>query len=149
MAAMVRNSFLVCVLIFCAHPCFAVERPPLAPPSIIAMSREDLILHFKIFIIVDLFQKIVSKQSSEGHDFFALTDTDLEVLMKQFMAEAPLFQEVEKPEVFFCQQILYIQMDSIFLRCYRLEVLPREFEFKTEKISDLIYQEFYAKKGKI
>ena len=127
---------------------FATEPPPLAPPSSIAMSLEDLILHFKVFVIVDLFQKIASRQSSEGQDFFALTDVELEILMKEFMAEAPLLQESLVLEIFFCQQILYIHLDATFFRCYRLEVLPGEFEFKTEKISDSVYKEFQSKRGK-
>ena len=109
---------------------------------------EDLILHFKIFVIVDLFQKIVSKQSSKGQDFFMLTDVELEVLLKEFMSEEPLLQQSQILEVFFCQQILYIHLDTTFLRCYRLEVLPGEFEFKTEKVSDLVYKEFYSRRGK-
>jgi hypothetical protein len=110
------------------------------------MSRKDMILDFKLFVLVDLFQKIVWQHSSAGQDFFTLTDTELDVLMKKCVEDTPLW-ESQKPEVFFCKQILYIQLDFTFLRCYRLEVLPGEFEFKTEKISDLVYKAFYTKKG--
>jgi hypothetical protein len=144
-----KNRFLVCAVGFCTYAAFsfsAESPPPLAPPSNIVMSREDMILDFKLFVLIDLFQKIVSQQSSEGHDFLALTDAELDFLMKKFMEDVPLWGS-QKPKVFFCQQILYIHLDATFLRCYRLEVLPGEFEFKTEKINDGVYKAFFTKKG--
>jgi hypothetical protein len=118
----------------------AKEHPPLAPPSTLALGMEDMILHFKIFVIADMFQKITASGGRKPHVFFELTDVELDILLKDAMEQSPLLRKTRVLEVFFHHKKLYIHMEDRFFRCYRLEVLPGKFEFKTEPIRP---EEFY------
>ncbi|MBN2144711.1 MAG: hypothetical protein JW774_08825 [Candidatus Aureabacteria bacterium] len=136
---------MLCSLLLMGLPVCADEQqhgPPLAPPSSIVLSSEELLLHFKVFIIADLFQRIVSRQALSHHDFFELTDIELEILLNESIRQEPLVSDSKTLQYYFKEHELFIHLESAFFRCYRLEVLPGQFEYKTESITSSDFKLF-------
>lgn len=126
----------------------AEYRPPLAPPSSLALSMDEMILHFKIFIIADIFKKISRSGSSSEQKFFNLTDIELDVLFRNEMEKQSFIKHNEKLEFFFLNRELYIHLEGQYCRYYTLEVLPEEFEFKILSLTEEQFDAFLKQKRK-
>ena len=125
----------------------AEEKPPLAPPSHISLSFEEMILHFRVFILSDMFQRI-SRPSSGEEKFFRLTDVELDFLFKKSVEKEPLLQDLKKFRYCFVNRELCLNLEDQYFRCYRLEVFPEEYEFKIEKLEPGIFEKNYTAKDK-
>ncbi|EKD26408.1 MAG: hypothetical protein ACD_79C01217G0001, partial [uncultured bacterium] len=112
---------------------------PLAPPSRLALSLDDMLLHFKIFVVADLYQKILIKEPAMPQGTFNLSDIELDELMNEAIKKSPLLNNVSSLKVFFLNQNLYIGLEKTFFRTYLLEVLPLLFEFKIEPINNELF----------
>lgn len=130
-------------------PSFAEEHPPLAPPSSLALSMEDMILHFKIFVIADLFRKISGTGIEEKGNFFELTDVELNLLLNEAARKEPMLQNIKNLNLFFLNRELYMNLENKYYKCFRLEVLPEEFEFRIESVQPASFKASMAaqKKG--
>lgn len=143
----VLNLLLAFVLAFILTGISAEEGPPLAPPSHISLSFEEMILHFRVFILSDMFQRI-SGPSSGGEKFFRLTDVELDFLFRKSVEKEPLLQDLEKFRYCFVNRELYLNLENQYFRCYRLEVFPEEYEFRIETLKPDIFEKNFSAKDK-
>lgn len=125
---------LFCFLFMFSFNIAAEKHPPLAPSSPLTFSAKEMILHFKLFIIVDIFRTITNKKHDQ-HDFFALTDLELNTFINESMQESAILSNTANLKVYFLNHKLYIQIEDSFFRCIQLEVLPGQFDFKIERLS--------------
>ncbi len=143
----VLNFILVFLLGLAVKGISAEEKPPLAPPSHISLGFEEMILHFRVFILSDMFQRISAPASGE-EKFFRLTDVELDFLFRKSVEKEPLLRELEKFRYCFVNRELYLNLENQYFRCYRLEVFPGEYEFRVEGLDAGIFEKIYAAKGK-
>lgn len=124
---------------------FAREgNPPLAPPSKLALSLDEMILHFKVFVIADIYQRIISLKGESLEDSFTFNDLELNILINDAISKAPLLSQTKPLEVFFLNQNLYIHLENTYFLCYLLEVIPGHFDLKTEPISEGEYNKIIS-----
>ena len=125
----------------------AEEKPPLAPPSHISLSFEEMILHFRVFILSDMFQRISGPSSGE-EKFFRLTDVELDFLFRKSVEKEPLLKDLERFRYCFVNRELCLNLEKQYFRCYRLEVFPEEYEFRIETLEPGIFEKNYSAKEK-
>lgn len=109
------------------------KNPPLAPPSTLALSFEEMILHFKIFILAEYYQSIIfrSEQNRE-QSFITLSDLEMEILLKDKIENSSILSSTANLKIAIKNQIMEIEIDKNYFRCFALEVLPGSFETKIE-----------------
>lgn len=140
------NYIIIAGVFLCGASAQAEYKPPLAPPSSLALSLDEMILHFKIFIIADIFKKISRSGSSDEQKFLTLTDFELDALFRNEIKKQAFFQNTEKMEFFFLHKELYIHLEDQYCKYFTLEVLPEEFEFKILSLTKDQYNDFLTQK---
>jgi len=125
--------FVYCFLLF-SFNIYAKKQPPLAPSSPLSFSAKEMILQFKLFILVDIFRTITDKKHDQ-HDFFILTDLELNTFLAESMQESAILSNTANLKAYFLNHKLYIKIEDSFFRCIQLEVLPGQFDFKIETLS--------------
>lgn len=143
----VLNSLLAVGFAFVIMGLSAEEKTPLAPPSHISLSFEEMILHFRVFILSDMFQRISAPSSGE-EKFFRLTDMELDFLFRKSVEKEPLLQDLERFRYCFVNRELFLNLENQYFRCFRLEVFPEQYEFRIEALDSGIFEENYKNKGK-
>ena len=96
---------------------------------------------FKIFVIQDIFQGIIRAKEHNQNYSFSLTDIELQILIQDKIQKNPLLAKSKTINTHVWRHRLYLQVDDHYYECYRLEVLPGKFEFKTQTINKKTWQD--------
>lgn len=138
---LIRITLLIVMLSCCPGIGFAEvdKRPPLAPPSTLALSFEEMILHFKIFILAEFYHNILFRnEKNQTQSFITLSDLELEILLKDKVDNSPILSSTANLKITIKNQIMEIEIDNTFFRCFALEVLPGNFETKIEPLKNKV-----------
>lgn len=128
------------LIVFVLSVLNADQKIPLAPPSSVVLSLDEMILHFKIFIISDLFKKISNPKDINLENSFQLNDIEMDVLISKAIKKETMLTN-NKLELFFLKSELYIHLEDKFFKCFRLEVLPEQFDYQIEPITEKYFFE--------
>lgn len=108
---------------------------PLAPPSSINMSTEELFLHLRIYVITDVYAQILRPLTQNINEAKSPDDEILEDLIQDQLLHNRLIQTNANFDFFCLNQEFYITIDSHYVRCFMLEILPQKYDFQYEELT--------------